>query len=168
LSAASGDVGVLGLTIALTDDRWYRADEDIPFRVTMKNETAEELLACVEHSPVQKKLITFRLHDDTGTEVTSQPRLQVDYGVTIDEDTVLLPALGAHVGTVRLEREYLPRDQGCRTFSVVAVYHCPLNAEEVIGGRRLRVANGLLTSAPVSVRVDSRSWLKRVFGGDCR
>jgi len=167
-STVAGDAGVLGLTVASTEERWFRGDEDIPFRVTLTNRTSDDLAACFENSQFQKKLITFKLFDDTGVEVTSRPSLHLDYGVTVEEDTIVLPPLGEHVGTLRLQREYLPRAQGCQTLRVVAVYHCPLDAEEVIGGRRLHVAVGLLTSPPVSVRVDSRSWLRRAFGGACR
>lgn len=168
-SAASVDAGALGLTIAPPEDRWFLENEDIPFRVTIANKTDDELAVCFENSQVQKKLITFRLYDDSGKEVTSDPSLHVDYGVTLEQDTVLLPPLGEHVGTVRLQREYLPRVVGaCRKFSVVAVYHCPFDNEEVIGGRRIHVAAGVLTSSPVTLKIDSRSWLKRTFGSECR
>lgn len=162
------NTGALGLTIALPEDRWFRRDEDIPFRVIVANKTAEDLAVCFELSPFQKKVITFRLFDDSGREVTSEPNLHLDYEVNVVQDTVLLPPLGEHVGTLRLQREYLPRAGGCGTFTAVAVYHCPFNTEEVIGGRRIHTATGVLTSSPVAVRIDSRSWLKRAFGAECR
>lgn len=164
---ATSDDRLLDLTITLPEDRWFRTDQNIPILVTVTNKSSEELVACFENSDVQKHLITFRLHDETGIDVTSDPKLHVDYGIAVEVDTVVLSPFGNHFRTLSLEREVLPRGGGCRKLNVVGVYHCPVSTNEEIAGRRRQVATGVIVSRPVSIRLDSRNWLSRVIGGDC-
>lgn len=144
--------GPLQLHLDIQEQRTFRRQDLMNFRITLTNQSEQPLLLCGENWITPKGIVRLRAFDSRGNPVKLIEKLHADFFVT-DYDLVELKPNGSVGGFLRLDRDRTFAFTNGR-YAIQAEYGCAMEGVRLTRGRHVRIEGRQILSNRVWIDIE--------------